>query len=217
MPRTVIATDNGALTGGNWTQLNTDWSSVTGGTVFAASASNGSNEGAAVWSGTGSFTDAQYAKITIGGLAFLNSAHAIGVIVRASTDTNAARDFYFAYVAADTAAPNYTPVLGKVVNGTRTVLHSATVAWANGNTLSLEVDGTTLTVFKNDVALGGSFIQTDASLSTGKPGICANGPAPTGDDWEGGNITAGGGSIGLEDPVWLSLEQQTNPIIVTVY
>jgi hypothetical protein len=30
-------------------------------------------------------------------------------------------------------------------------------------------------------------------------------------------VGGGGGSIGLEDPVWLALEQQTNPIIVTVF
>jgi len=194
MARSSVATDNGALTGGNWTQLNTDWASVTGGTVFGASAANSNNEAAAVWSGSGSFSNDQYAEITIAALSFLSVDYAMGVIVRASTDTNSARDFYFATVAADSSGPDYTTVLGKVVNGTRSVIHSASVAWSNSDLLSLEAVGTSISVFKNGTALGGSFTATDSDLSTGKPGICANGDgaSPTGDDWVGGDITADG-------------------------
>jgi hypothetical protein len=189
--RTSIATADGtSLT--NFTQLNPNWGSIEISTdVFTASASNGSNEAAAVWSGSGSFTNDQYAEITIGGLAFLSADFAMGVICRASTDQNGARDFYFAYVAADSGGPNYTTVLGKVVNGTRTVLHSASNAWANGDEISLETEGTTVRLCKNTVALGGSFTQTDSSLSTGNPGIVANGSILTGDDWVGGNLSTG--------------------------
>lgn len=193
MARSPVATDNGALTGGNWTQLNAvNWGSVTGGTVFSSSATNTNNESAAVWSGSGSFSNDQYAEVTISGLSFQGSDYVMGVIVRASTDVDTARDFYFAYVAADSSGPNYTAVLGKVVNGTRSVLHSASMAWSDSDTISLEVVGTSLSVFQNGTAIGGSFTTTDTDLSTGKPGLIANGSVPTGDDWVGGDITSGG-------------------------
>lgn len=187
--RTSVATADGTSVA-NFTQLNSAWGSIAVGSgVFSCSASNTNNEGAGVWSGAGTFTDDQYAEITIGGLSFLSADFLVGVICRASTDTGAGRDFYFAYVAADSGGPNYTTVLGKYVNGTRTVLNSASTAWVNSDKISLEVQGSTLRLCKNGAALGGSFTQTDTSLTTGKPGIVANGSAPTGDDWVGGNLS----------------------------
>lgn len=195
MARVSVATADGTSVA-NFTQLNSAWGSISVGSgVFSCSSSNTANEGAAVWSGAGSFSDDQYAEITIGGLSFLSGDFAIGVICRASTDTGAGRDFYFAYVAADSGGPNYTTVLGKVVNGTRTVIHSAANAWANGDKISLEVDGTTLRVHKNVTALGGSFTQTDTALTTGKPGIIANGSSPTGDDWVSGTLSSAFGIV----------------------
>lgn len=188
--RVSVATADGTSLA-NFTQLNSDWGSVAiDSGVFSASAASNVNEAAAVWSGAGSFTNDHYGEITIGGLSFLSGDFVIGVICRASTDTNAARDFYFAYVAADSGGPSYTTVLGKVVNGTRTVIHSGSVAWTDGDEISLEAEGTTLRVCKNGTAIGGSFTQTDAALSTGKPGIVANGSAPTGDNWVGGSLSA---------------------------
>lgn len=194
MTRIVVATDNfnRASLGANWANQNTNWGTVqtSGSTVFTANASNTNNEAVARWVGAGSFTDDQYSEVTIGGLTFLSASFAVGVIVRASADTNGDRDHYFAEVQADSGGPNYTTVLGKVVNGTRTELHSAALAWVDTDKLSLEVEGTTLRVCKNGTALGGSFTQTDASLSTGLPGILANGSAPTGDDCEVGNLSS---------------------------
>lgn len=192
--RTPVAAENGnaALSGSNWAQLNTDWGTVQSGSgVISCSASNGDNEGAARWIGAGTFTDDQYAEITLGGLQVLNANFSIGVICRSSADANGARDFYFAQVqATDSGAGVYTSVLGKYVNGTRTELHSASTAWADGDEVSLEVEGTTLRLCKNGAALGGSFTQVDTSLTTGLPGIVANGSLPTGDDWVGGNLSA---------------------------
>lgn len=194
MTRVVVATDNfnRASLGSNWANQNTDWGTVriVSDTVFDANSANVNNEAIARWEGTGSFDADQYSEVTIGGLSFLAAQFATGVIVRASADTNGARDHYFAEVQHDSGGPNYTTVLGKVVNGTRAVLHSAAVAWANGDKISLEAEGTTLRLCKNGTALGGSFTQTDSDLSSGKPGILANGAGPTGDDWEGGDISS---------------------------
>ena len=81
--RTSVATENfnraGPALGANWTNLNSTWADcqISASTVVAASASNGANEAAAVWVGTGSFTNDHYAEITIGGLSFLNDDFAM--------------------------------------------------------------------------------------------------------------------------------------------
>lgn len=200
MPRgAAVATDNfnrASLGATDWTQLNAAWANVqiSASTVFDASASNGSNEAAAVWIGAGSFTADQYSEVTVGGLAFASINWCVGVIARASTDTGANRDFYFFFVAGTSAGPTYTTVLGKVVNGTRTVLNSAAQTWANGDEISIECEGTTIRGCRNGVALGGAFTVTDSDLATGNPGILANGnTALTGDDWVAGNMEALGG------------------------
>jgi hypothetical protein len=198
MPRTSVATDdfNRASLGSNWTNLNTTWGTIVTqtSTVFTGTSANTGNEAAAVWAGAGSFTDDQYSEGELGGLTFLTADYCAGYIARASADTDGNRDFYFFYVAGDSSGPNYTTVLGKVVNGTRTVLHSASAAWANTDLISIECEGTTIRGCKNGTPLGGSFTQTDSSLTTGKPGILANGSSLTGDNWVGGNITSGGSS-----------------------
>lgn len=195
MTRIVVATDdfdraNGAL-GANWTNLNTNWGTITiASNAATCSTANTNNEAAAVWAGAGSFTDDQYAEAPITGLTFLSGDFAGGVIARASTGLNDARDFYFAYVAADSGGPNYTTVLGKVVGGGRAVLHSAAHAWSDDDLVGLEVEGTELRLCQNGTPLGGSFTQTDADLSTGKPGILKNGSAPNVAAWEGGNLSS---------------------------
>lgn len=199
MPRgSAIASDDfnrASLGATDWTQLNAAWSNVqiTGSTVFDASASNANNEGAAVWIGAGSFSADQWSEVTVGGLAFASIDWCVGVIARSTIDTGANRDFYFFFVAGTSAGPNYTTVLGKVVNGTRTVLNSANQAWSNGDTISIECEGTEIRGCRNGTALGGAFTVTDSDLSTGNPGILANGnTALTGDNWSAGDMTASG-------------------------
>lgn len=192
MARSLIASDAFASMA-NFTQVNPNWGNVTAASGTITGSFSGSDAAgevqAAVWSGSGTFSNDQYASLAIVGLAFLGSSDGIGVIVRSSTDTNGSRDYYQVFIAADSAGPNYTTIFSKVVNGTRTQLHSASSAWANGDRVELEAEGTSIRVCKNGTALGGSFTQTDASLSTGKPGVCASGVTVTADDWEGGDIT----------------------------
>lgn len=181
---------NRASLGSNYAQLNDAWGTVRliASTTFDSSGPHTNNEAAAVWVGSGTYTADQYSEVSVNSLAFGSIDYVTGVIVRASTDTNGNRDFYFGFVASDSPGPNYTVAIGKVVNGTRTVLHSAAIAWSNGDRLGLFAVGSTIGLTKNGTELGGSFTQTDTSLTTGNPGLLANGTAAgLGDDWLSGD------------------------------
>lgn len=199
MPRTLIASDDfnradGAV-GANWLYIrDTAWQAnppnVTSGQLTPRA--SGDNYQAIRWAGSGSFSDDQYAKITLQAFSFQTNAYRVGVIVRCSADTNTAADYYSAWVA-DNAANGSTKTLTveKRVNGTKsTLLTHTSTTWTNGDTLSLEVEGTTLRVYKNDVQVGSDI--TDSSLSTGKPGalVAGGGNVPAGDNWEGGDVSS---------------------------
>lgn len=197
MSRSLIASDAFASMA-NFTQVNPNWGNVTAASGTITGSFSGSDAAgevqAAVWSGSGSFSNDQYSSLVIVSLSFLTLSNGVGVIVRSTTDTNGSRDYYQVFLASDSSGPTYTTIFSKVVNGTRTQLHSAAAAWANGDRIELEAEGTTIRVCKNGTALGGSFTQTDSSLATGKPGVCASGNVVTADDWEGGDIVAAGGA-----------------------
>jgi hypothetical protein len=194
--RSPVATEAFGGTMGNWTQTYPFWGSmtITSGVVHGSSTENVANAQSAVWSGSGTFSSDQYASMTASGLAWTGANLSIGVMCRSTTDTDGSRDNYHLIVIDDDST-NRTTYLVKVVNGTRTVLHSATVAWVDTDEIEIECEGTTIRGMRNGAALGGSFTQTDSALSSGKPGITGAGAAggPSGDDWVGGDLTAGGG------------------------
>jgi hypothetical protein len=197
MARTSIATDNfnRASLDSDWAQLNT----VVSGNVQIDSsiriqgqynAQPTDQQPTARWVGAGSFTDDQYSQIKLlNPLDWASSTVRAGVIVRASADTGAGRDYYEAYIAQDSGTTP-TTYLAKWVNGTRTGLYSAAQTWAANDTISLEAEGTTLRVCRNGTPLGGSWTVTDSSISTGLPGVTIAGVGALGDDWEGGNMGA---------------------------
>lgn len=201
MARIQIATDNfnraGPALGANWVSLFPTWGDVliNSSTRFVGSSS--SEEQAARWVGAGTFTNDQYSSVLINGsIPWIGAGYAVGTIVRASGDIDAARDYYAVLVDCDSSGPNYTTRLFKVVNGTRTPLHSAAVAWATNDRIELEAEGTTIRACKNGTALGGSFTVIDASIATGLPGIAAQGDAAFyGDDWVGGNLGSATSSV----------------------
>ena len=122
---------------------------------------------------------------------------AIGVTVRTNTDTFPNHDCYFAYVTDNTTT---TVTYGKIVNGTTTnfAANSTVTTWANGDTLRLYVLGTTVGIQKNGTDL---LSTTDASLSTGNPGICAIqglSDGMRGDDTMFFDVTAGGSTIAVK-------------------
>lgn len=140
------------------------------------------------WTGSGTFSDDQYAKLTVTGLSNPGGLNQMGVILRASADTEGSRDCYRVFVREN----NTTEIrIEKIVNGTTTVLNTTNVsAFANGDTVEGEVEGTTIRSYRNGTLVAS---VTDSALTTGKPGITARlefGPGLFGDNWEAGDMTA---------------------------
>jgi hypothetical protein len=77
----------------------------------------------------------------------------------------------------DSGGPSYTTVLAKCINGTFTTLHPAQAPWSAGDTIDVDAVGTTVTAYRNGVAISG-FSVTDSAISTGVPGLYLEG-APT--------------------------------------
>lgn len=215
MARTSIATDNfnRASLGSDWTQLNTGAagdvlldSSIQIKGQYATQPTD--QQGTARWVGAGSFTDDQYSQVKlVNPLDWNGATHRAGVIVRASADTGANRDYYEAYIAQDSGTTP-TTYLAKWVNGTRTGLYSAAQTWAANDTISLEAEGTTLRVCRNGTPLGGSWTVTDSSISTGLPGVTMAG-LTLADDWEGGNM----GSAAVYAPPTLRRSGPSNVLL----
>ena len=181
MPRSVVATDNfnRASLGANWAQLRPFDGSI----EIDSSTRLGANSlGAGRWVGAGTFTADQYAVLKLTTLGF-GGGERIGVIVRASGDIDTNRDYY-SFLDNNTGA---VAQLIKTVNGTETILDSRSSPFAAGDTIELEVEGTTLRAFRNGTLI---YSLTDSSLSTGNPGALNEQTGNVfGDDWEGGNIT----------------------------
>lgn len=202
MARTAIATDdfNRASLGANWAQIANGVGgsiSINSSTRATGATGNGAENAAARWVGAGTFTANQYAAAKLLNFDYQNANYWAGVIVRASGDTDAARDFYYAIVQMDDGGPSYTTRVGKVVNGTDTSLANVDQAWSVNDVISLEVEGTSLRVFRNGTQIAG-LNATDASLSTGAPGIILSQSFYL-DDFEGGNITAGSAAPEITD------------------
>lgn len=179
--------------GSNWEQLNPDWGNMTidsvSGQVYGASANGESLRMAARWVGAGGITGNQWAKAQIGTLSHLNGDYAIGVICRAS-GSNATRSYYFLVVHHDSSGPTYTTVLGKIVAGTLTVIHSSSVAWSVADEFGLLCNNTTIVGLKNGVSIGASYSVTDSSIGSGLPGITGSGGSTVRlDNWTAGNYT----------------------------
>lgn len=222
MARSLIASDNfnRAALGSNWVALNAvngGSLSITGSThlIGGSAGEPSANFGAAsrfvgttspatgqVINNSGTFSNDQYAKVQ---LIDVNTGFGTdyfgGVLVRASGDTpESARDYYAAVVFADVT--DFETRLFKVVNGTYTQLATTTgTVWADNDTISCEVEGTALRVYKNDVQIA-ALNATDSSLTTGKPGLIGadlQASVILLDNWEGGDVTSGGGGGGGGD------------------
>lgn len=126
----------------------------------------------------------QYAqtKVTITGT---NTDSGLGVVVRGGSDAT----LYWAVVCK--AASNNVSVAKKIA-GSFTLIGRRTATWVDGDTLRLEVEGTTLRVYQNGAQLGADF--TDSSVGSGTPGVVYSTAITSGsmDDWEGGNLSVAG-------------------------
>ena len=189
MAYTSVATDNfnradGGL-GANWT------TAYNGGFLILGNEarSNGSNNDAcSLYSGT-TFNDAQYSKVTIA-QAPTSHYYALGVATRGNQSAGVWRNY--AYIGLRDNNERY---LARLSGGSPTALQHYTGSGINvGDILQLDSDGSLHSPFQNgsaDTLLG---TATDSTYASGVPGLsCYNGStAATVDDWEGGNITAGG-------------------------
>jgi hypothetical protein len=202
MARTSIATDDfnrtdGAI-GSSWLYIrNTAWQgnppNIFSNKVFGRA--TGDQYQVARWAGTGTFANDQYAKATVGTLAAQTADYRCGVVARCSADIDTTADYYGYNLYSDSGTGIYTTVLFKVVNGTYTALNTAAVAWANGDTIEIEVEGTTVRGLKNGVQ---TVSVTDSDLTSGKPGLLVagdnGGTVASLDNWEGGDLSSGGTS-----------------------
>lgn len=135
----------------------------------------------AYWSAN-TFTADQYSQARIAG-GLVNNKQLVQVIVRASGtgDTNYS-DYSF---YTDGLGGNWHTEVDKVIRGAWISLKSFPVTFTTGDVMKISVVGTTITCYKNGVALG---TVTDASLSSGSPGVGVYGNTVTVDDWEGGSL-----------------------------
>lgn len=192
MARSLVASDPFDSTTttdltGNWTQMNSSNAVVAkqSGNVYSRHQAAGTVR----WTAN-SFANDQYSSLLWVQHTFSNNF--IGVIARASADTNSNRDNYFCKIDTNAAGSPFTVTLGKTVNGSETSLNAESVAISTGNRIEIECEGTTIRGMKDGSLLSANFSQTDTALSSGAPGVYAWSTAVTeigSDDWEGGDIT----------------------------
>lgn len=171
-------------------QLTIDTNRVESTTSFGSTDANDSR-----WTGSGTFTAEQYAKITVTGISNPGGINKMGVILRASADTGAGRDLYRVYYLEDNTS---AIVIQKILDGTPTQLDSTNVGtFANGDTVEGEIEeitGTTTIRSYHNGALIATVTDTSSPITaTGAPGVCGAvgfGPGLFGDDWEAGNLAA---------------------------
>ena len=136
--------------------------------------------GAIVWFArrAGTFTDDQYAQITLSKLVTLSS---IGVCVRANTSGTG-------YMLVAASNEYY---LIKLVSFSYVLMRAAGRTFNVNDILRLEVSGTTLTCKQNGTAF---WTATDSAITSGNPGVADQSENASdfsaGDDWEGGDLVA---------------------------
>jgi hypothetical protein len=205
MSRTLVASDTfpysdgllDTVSSGNWRY---NWRFFGGFTMTSGALTGGDSSGqelgAARWTGSGTFTADQYSSVVIKGIQGGFTGHKIGPACRISTDYDdggsGSRDFYaFQILDNGTDSSNGESII-KVVNGVKTVLASATAqTWVDNDVADIEAEGTTIRGIQNGTL---KLSTTDSDLATGAPGFAGSTSSPfTIDNWEGGNITTGGG------------------------
>lgn len=187
---TTLASDNfnradGTSLGANWTvQVARDSPAI--GTNEATVAASPLTPAWAYYSGT-SFPADQWAEGVIGSRVHPGADEGAGPSVR-MTSTGSAYGYFVQGGATDTRLYLYNGVNGYTQLGT------TAGSVGSGDTLRLEIVGTSLTVKKN----GSTYITaTDSTLSTGAAGLWLTGAslATSGslDSWQAGDFEAGSG------------------------
>jgi len=191
---TQLATDN--FTRANSSDLGTAWDVCTGeipegfdivtntaradSTQLGADASETNNS--ATWPSN------QYSETTLGTVSAAGLGAGYGPTCRAATGATVT---YYRVVGCSSGWE-----LGKKVAGAFTSITSSSTAVANGDIIKLEVNGTSLKVYKNGAQVGTT--QTDASIASGRAGVAYSSVASSSDTislWSGGDLSSGASSI----------------------
>jgi len=177
---TQLHTYNASWTEQRASDLHCEISGAGGGTPNTVrAAATGGSEAAAKWDGD-TFTADQYSQAKA-----VNASNYAGPTVRMVGVTAAAENGYVALI--DGLAID----LQRIDNGVRTNLQGGIGSIASGDTLKLEIVGTTLKVYVNGVQVGTN--QTDSNYATGQPGIAFIGSGAELDDWMADTIPTGAG------------------------
>lgn len=159
------------------------YQTLTGLTVTnqAMSGGQGVYDNSVFWNAN-SFANAQYAKATIATLPSSGTS-LMGVIVRAD-----ASDYCMCQYKRDSGS-NKSRMYWFNGGAYTAIALQNTTTFASGDTIELEADGTTFTMYKNGVSiLSGS---NGSAPSTGSAGFIMYDLDERIDDWEGGDLTAG--------------------------
>ena len=140
--------------------------------------------------------DNQYSEGIIGSLSGFATDAGIGTMVRASASAHTC------YWCATNAASGVDTVLGKFIAGVFTQLGTADAGFVTGDTIYLEVQGSTLLVKKNGVTVIGPI--TDTSIASGRAGILYSSTigAASLASWAGGDFAGGGLTTEYVAPVY---------------
>lgn len=185
LPATEDFTGTAGNLSASWTQQRTTRRLQRNGSGVGIQDATDASDVNAFWNAD-TFANDQYSQLVL----VDRGDGAFGVTVRAANTGDSAWDAYEFYT--DTISGGGHTELAVIVNGASTVLRSYATTVAAGNTIKLDVVGTTLTAYKNGVSLG---TQSDSTYSSGSAGInswSGNTTRPTFDNWEGGNI---GGAV----------------------
>lgn len=165
--------------------LGSNWSSSDGNAAYTivsnTAASSNAQAEEAVWWNPISFNANQFAQATI---TTVSSNAFIGPAVRVSAGGN-----YYGFYG-----DNASRYLISVVGGTWTSLATLGTGFANNDVVRLEVEGTTLRAYINDVLWTS---VTDSSLSSGSPGLTswANNVDGRLDDFTAADLTVAATSL----------------------
>lgn len=226
--------------------LGSDWVQGIGTMLIVSNAATGTASVNSIYfwnTATNTFGADQESQVVVGNLA--TGAQYASVAVRASGTR-----CYEAYT--DGVAGALHTAIARIDAGVETEILTVATTFTAGDVLKLGIVGTTLQMYKNGTAVGGTIV--DATYASGQPGIGTYDVA-TVDDWSA--LDSGGGSAALDedywnqqtpkwrksgfvfslaawddqqlptpviggftpddDQLWLPLEAQTNPLVISVW
>jgi hypothetical protein len=177
---TFTGTNSDPLSG-NWTTTNGAW------IIFSNRAFSNTADSLVKWTAD-AFDNDQYAQVTVHAIGLGGSNY--GPAVRIGTVTG-----YSVTISADGTELTLKRAIDVTIGSYVTIQTISGLSIANGDTIKLQVTGTTLRVYQNDVQRGTD--STDANISSGSAGMLS---IATGDqamdNFQADDVTGGEGGAG---------------------